>query len=326
MIMHRAMSLRSAASTTTGRLMLVVAGMSYEWCMPIRWFIGVDLAWGEGTEAVSANETGVVAVDDAGTVVRAGWTRGVAETVEWIESTAGEDSALAFVDAPLVVNNPTGQRQCERQVGQRYGRWKVSANSTNLSSRGLAGVALVQQLEQRGWQYDDGHAGPRAHGRTVCECYPYTTLVGVEELGYHVERPRYKRRPRRVPVESWRRERATACDDLTDRLVQLRDADPPLTLDSHSTTAQLVKLPSPLDDRSYKHREDLIDAVLCAWTGLFWHRHGLSRCQVLGLPESTRSPAATIIAPARLDQRPRDGLDVAVRAGHGGVVRPTVVR
>ena len=34
---------------------------------------------------------------------------------------------------------------------RRYGRWKVSANSTNLGSRRLAGVALLGLLEDRGW-------------------------------------------------------------------------------------------------------------------------------------------------------------------------------
>lgn len=57
-------------------------------------------------------------------------------------------------------------------------------------------------------------------------------------------------------------------------------------------------------DAAYKHREDLIDALLCAWTAAFWVRHGLARCQVLGLPAVTDgTPAATIIVPARPEQR-----------------------
>ncbi|MCW6004606.1 DUF429 domain-containing protein [Micromonospora sp. CPCC 205371] len=60
----------------------------------------------------------------------------------------------------------------------------------------------------------------------------------------------------------------------------------------------------PLDDRSYKHREDLIDAVICAWTAALWHRHGFARCQVLGRQAMKDMPAATIIAPAHTDHRP----------------------
>ena len=88
--------------------------------------------------------------------------------------------------------NATGQRRCERRVGQRYGRFKVSANSTNLASPRRAGVHLREALERTGWYYDDGITGPQTMGRVVSECYPYTTIVGAVELvappimGFHM--------------------------------------------------------------------------------------------------------------------------------------------
>ena len=85
------------------------------------------------------------------------------------------------------------------------------------------------------------------------------------------------------------------------RLDGLRCADPPIDLRSHAVTAALVTEASPLADRPAKHREDLLDAVLCGWTGLFWLRHGLERCQVLG--DDDGDPPATILAPARPEQR-----------------------
>ena len=116
--------------------------------MGIDRFVGLDLAWRESRPGLAANETGVAVLDPDGRVVDAGWTRGLDETVEWVVAAAGE-SALLFVDAPLVVDNPGGQRACETQVGQRYWRWKVSANTTNLRSPRLAGVALRRRLEHR---------------------------------------------------------------------------------------------------------------------------------------------------------------------------------
>jgi predicted RNase H-like nuclease len=130
----------------------------------------------------------VAATDPSGVVLDAGWTRGWAETADWVRSVAGAGPAVLFVDAPLVVDNATGQRVCERQVGQRYGRWKVSANSTNTGSRWLAGVALRQELEAAGWQYCDGLPGSLPGRYTMSECYPYTTLVGAAEFGYDRER------------------------------------------------------------------------------------------------------------------------------------------
>ena len=143
-------------------------------------FIGIDLAWADGSAKKAANESGAVILDTTGKIVHAGWTVGIKETVDWLESHAPKE-ALLFVDAPLVVTNKSGQRLCENQVGRRYWRWKVSANSTNTKSKRLAGVDLRKKLEQRGWRYSDGCTGPPQKGRYLSECYPYTTIVGAEE-------------------------------------------------------------------------------------------------------------------------------------------------
>ncbi len=257
--------------------------------------LGIDLAWGEGDGRRPANETGVVATDHRGRLLDAGWTRGVDATVEWMRTWAADD-AVAMVDAPLVVENATGMRECEREVGRRYGRWKVSANCSHLGMAALAGVSLVRRAAVDGWRCADGHGGPPTNGRHLYEVYPYTTLVGAPELGYAEARPVYKRRPSRLAPHEFRLARAVVCDDLVRRLVDLRAADPPIDLAGHPVTAALLSEPTPLVDRQVKHREDLIDAVICAWTGLLWLRHGLARCQILGT-------GATIIAPARPEQR-----------------------
>ncbi len=277
--------------------------MEYHSTMTMQRFIGVDLAWSEGRRGREANETGVAVLDTTGRVVDAGWTRTLTDTIARIQAAAGSESALLFIDAPLVVNNPTGQRPCENQVGQRYGRWKVSANSTNLVSPRLAGVTLRTKLQTLGWTYSDGRTGPPVTGLAMSECYPYTTLVGALELGYSHERPAYKRKPASMNTLAWRSARAAACDDLIKRLATLRHADPALVLESHPTTRHLITEASPLIDTAYKHREDLIDALLCAWTAALWHRHGFARCQVLGPTTPISADLATIIAPARLEQR-----------------------
>src|SRR5262249_57810373 len=94
----------------------------------------------------------------------------------------------------------------------------------------------------------------------------------------------------RVPMAQWRYERAANCDTLIGRLSRLDAADPPLLLRSHPVTRQLAEEPSPLADAAYKHRQDLIDALPCAWTPAPSARHRLDRCQVLGLPAEPASP------------------------------------
>jgi predicted RNase H-like nuclease len=263
--------------------------------------LGVDLAWKDGSDGKPANETGVVALEPSGEIAAAGWTVGLEETFEWIVEWASEETA-ALIDAPLVVSNPPGtQRRCERDVGRRYMHpWKVAANSSNVATNGLGGVLLRQRLEAVGWRYEDGSGPQGAEGRSVSECYPYTTIVGVAELGYDV-RPLYKRKPRKIATADWRQIRAAECDELISRIGALSSFDPPIDLGSHEVTRRLLDEPSPLADRPYKSREDLLDAAISAWTAAYWRRYGSSRCAILGAedPPDQDGRRATIIAPWR---------------------------
>ena len=235
----------------------------------------------------------------------AGWARGIDEIVEWLvaKSVAGD---VIAIDASLIAANATGMRECEREVAQRYGQWQVYANPSNLSRPWLGGVTLRQRLEQLGYVYTDGRTPPRADKVQFFECYPYTTLVGAPELGYEVERPRYKRFNPALPSPAARRDfRAAECDELLRRLLRLTDASPALDLRSHTVTSVLLADESPLNDSAYKHREDLLDAALCAWTAALWEQFGLERCQILGELDAPDAEGRipVIIAPARPEQR-----------------------
>jgi predicted RNase H-like nuclease len=267
-------------------------------------FLGVDLAWAEGTAAKPANETGLACIDETGRVIDAGWARGTDDVAEWIDS-VGEPGSMLAIDAPLVVNNPTGMRLCEKETGRGYGRWHVSANASNQAMAWQAGVSLRLKLEARGWTYTDGLTPPLPGQRSFFECYPFATLVGAAEFGYDHKRPRYKRMGTILPLAERRLARALVCDDLIERLWRLDSASPPLDLSSHPVTDRLVTEMSPLLDKVYKHREDLIDAVLSAWTASLWWHHGHTRSQVLGWedPVNAAGLRGTIIAPARPEQR-----------------------
>jgi hypothetical protein len=46
-------------------------------------YLGIDLAWGEGTKAKPANRSGVVALGSSGEISAAGWTIGLDDTIRW---------------------------------------------------------------------------------------------------------------------------------------------------------------------------------------------------------------------------------------------------
>lgn len=267
-------------------------------------FIGVDLAWGEGSATKLANETGLAIIDERGTVLDAGWARGIDAVFAWLVHNA-QPGAVIAIDAPVVIPNATGMRLAERQVGMAYGNRKVAANASNRSMGWQGGVALRHRLEAAGFVYTSGLTPAGATQRTFFECYPYTTLVGMAELGYDVERPRYKRLDPSLPAPLGRQRRAEACDELIRRLSALASAVPPLDISSHPIGRQLIETASPVGQIPYKHREDVLDAMLCAWTASIWHRHGLDRVQILGEDDEPDADGriATIVAPARREQR-----------------------
>lgn len=247
--------------------------------------------------------------DETGRVVDAGWERGIdaviARVTDHLVDARGTGAVVA-VDAPLVVHNaPKTMRDCEREVGRRYGRWGFSAYPSHTGLTWLSGVTLRRRLEELGVAYTEGVAPLAAGGAVMFECYPSTTIVGAEELGYDLAKPRYKTWDPKVSRADGRRARADITDELIRRMSGLVTANPPIDLASHPVTARLIAEASPEADAAFKHREDLLDAAICAWTAAFWHRHGLARCQVLGLgsPADEDGRVATIVAPARPEQR-----------------------
>ncbi|MWJ41619.1 DUF429 domain-containing protein [Clavibacter michiganensis subsp. michiganensis] len=273
----------------------------------MRRFLGIDLAWAEGTATRPARETGLACIDAAGRVLDLATGRGIDEVVDWI-ARWDVPGAVAAVDGPLVVANATGSRLAEKEVASRYGRLGISAYPSNTGRPAQGAVALRRRLEDAGWEYDDGSASARdADARTMIECYPYTTLVGAPELGFDAMKPRYKRLAPLLATADRRRHRAAEFRMVLDAVAGLADADPPLDVSTHPRAAALVADGPAIVERQHKHLEDLLDGLICAWTAAYWARHGLARSQVLGATDPVvdeRGRRGTIVAPARPHQRP----------------------
>ena len=84
------------------------------------YFVGLDLAWGE------KNHTGVAAIDSDGRLMHVG----VAQDDASIEAAVApyvDDECLVAIDAPLIVNNPTGYRLCETALNRDFQRFEAGA-------------------------------------------------------------------------------------------------------------------------------------------------------------------------------------------------------
>src|SRR5680860_174592 len=102
-------------------------------------FVGVDLAWGQTAK------TGLAALDDEGRLLSV--TDAVTdEDITAYLQTWTEGPAVVAFDAPMIVNNETGNRPCERLVGRYFGRYHAFCHSANLSNPAFAAGTRAQRL------------------------------------------------------------------------------------------------------------------------------------------------------------------------------------
>jgi predicted RNase H-like nuclease len=227
-------------------------------------FVGIDLAWG------GRRPSGLAVLDLDGRVVDEGWATAEGEISAFLAAHDGGGAVVAL-DAPLVVTNPAGtSRGCERELQRRYGRAGAGPYPTNL---GLLGgrVRAMELVERSQRPYLTVPRDPgRGRGWWAVEVFPAPTLV---ELGGLERAVRYKKGP-----PAARRAGLAAVAAVLGRLA---GASPPLRLDPAGTLARELRRLERLRGAGLKAVEDLADAHLCAYVGLWWWTHG---------------PAATLVA------------------------------
>lgn len=234
-------------------------------------FIGVDLAWqsdrnptGAAVLAGGINGASLVAVSDGLATIDA--------VVDFVAAHATDEAAIA-IDAPLIIRNTGGQRPCETEIGRRFGRYKASAHTSNLSLYPNPGsLRLADALKRRGFSHEIAPPTDKFRGgKWFFEVYPHPAQVVLFDLP---ERLLYKKgrvAQKRAGLEYYR-------GLIRDRLSR---ADPPLQL-----IGQLERLlGEPVDQlvgRALKHYEDVLDAVFCAYLALHYWRWGHERNEMIG--------------------------------------------
>jgi predicted RNase H-like nuclease len=228
-------------------------------------FVGVDLAWGY------RRPSGLVVLDPGGAVVAEGWATPDEEIDEFIAAHDRGGAVLAL-DAPLVVGNPAGTRRgCEAELQRRYGRAGAGPYPTNLGL--LGGRVRAMELVRRSPRpYLTVPRDPaRGTGWWAVEVFPAPALV---ELGWLERAPRYKQGPPEL--------RRAGLAAVAAVLAGLAAEDPPLRLDRGGRLASELARLDRLRGGGLKAVEDLADAHLCAYVGLWWWTHGDAATLVAG--------------------------------------------
>jgi predicted RNase H-like nuclease len=233
-------------------------------------FIGVDLAWQS-----DKNPSGIVvargSISGAALVYCSSDITPLQNVVDCIISHSKSNTVIA-IDAPLIIDNETGQRPCEKSIGQKFGKYHAAAHSSNLKRYpDPGGVRLAQYLEEKGFSHSPNPTTDKLRtGRWFFEVYPHPAHVVLFDLDRIIK---YKKG--RVA------EKRRGLQKLCQHLKKLVGADPPF-LQNEKLKKLLQKNVEELRGKSLKQYEDNLDALLCAYLALFYWRWGEEKNEMIG--------------------------------------------
>ena len=216
------------------------------------YFVGLDLAWGE------RKATGVAVLDADGRLVHITAAQDDSNILAEIGPYVDGDCLVA-IDAPLVVTNPTGQRGCETDLNRDFAKFEAGAHPANTGKPEFAStprgarIAAALRLDM------DPHS--RAARRAI-EVYPHPATVVLFRLGRTLK---YKHKQGRNLTQL-----RTELLRLMDEIEGLAQATVPLRVADHPEWMQLRSTVETAERKSDLRRaEDPIDAVVCAYVGLY---------------------------------------------------------
>ena len=222
-------------------------------------FVGVDLAWGE------RKPTGLAVLDEGGHLVHVSAVRTDDEVVGALAPFTA-DACVVAIDAPLVVENATGNRPAEAELNRDFARFDAGAHPSNTGKPEFRDQPRGARVAARlGLDIDPRSRRPRR----AIEVYPHPATVALFRLGRTLK---YKDKPGR-DLELLRSELLT----LLDRLETLADASPPLHVDGRRTGGSGLSawraLRRAVETAGRKSDlrvvEDQVDAVVCAYVAIF---------------------------------------------------------
>ncbi len=214
-------------------------------------FVGLDLAWGE------KNQTGVAVIDTDGRLHHVGAAQDDASIIDAIAPFTGDDCLVA-IDAPLIVNNPTGFRPCETALNRDFHRLEAGARPSYTDKPEFKNPRGARLAAALGLDMDPASTA----NRRAIEVFPHPATVVLFELDKSLK---YKRGEFDV--------RQRELLKLMTLIERLDDATPRLRANRSAGWVELRRRVEAATRPVHLDRdEDPIDAVLCAYIALYWYQ------------------------------------------------------
>lgn len=229
-------------------------------------FIGVDFGWSSGASGLCClkrtgdrldlvDVTALVAID---------------EILTWLDrQTAEQEPAIVAIDAPIVINNPTGMRLCDRLTHKHFGRYHAGCYPANLNSRfAKRTTGFSKSLSDRGFQ-QAATIRPKLTGRYQIEVFPHPATVNLFDLTKIIKYKKGK-------IAERRRELRRLQGYMTNILPRLTPSLAPASLQ------QIPEILETQTGKELKAIEDMLDSILCAYVAAYWWYWGTEKNLVLG--------------------------------------------
>lgn len=161
------------------------------------------------------------------------------------------------IDAPLIINNATRQRPCERELSQEYGSRYASCHASNTTLYpNAASTILSNYLLEANFN----HLGNPKDEYWQIECYPHPALIEIFNL------------PERLPYKKGKvAERKQGQINLANHLKSLKNSNTlKLTIDDTSARGLDENHIRSIAGVSLKRNEDALDSIICAYIGALY--------------------------------------------------------
>ena len=227
------------------------------------YFVGVDLGWqsgGSGVCLLQAQNEQLRLLNFHHCESRAAV---LALLDQWIAPTV---PALIAVDAPTLIPNETGMRECDRLAHRYFGKYDAGCYPAN-RSRPFA-PALLEfglELEARGFRHAP-QIVPQQAGRYQIELFPHPATIHLFRLPKILKYKKGRIAERRQALTQLRALQLSTFPTLIPSLPLREEALPTL----------------PPGGKALKAAEDQLDSLTCAYAGAHWWWWGLARNWVLG--------------------------------------------
>ncbi|MGB1109433.1 MAG: DUF429 domain-containing protein [Gammaproteobacteria bacterium] len=212
---------------------------------------GIDLAWVSGRNP-SAIAIGHLEKDRLRLERLEHGVFGVDGLVELMRSS--DDIKGVAVDASLIINNPSGQRRCERELARVYASRGAACHASNLKLYpDPDSVSLSRRLQALGFRHLSGE-------RWQIECYPHPALIELFAL------------PKRLAYKKGKVDQRRAGQIQLAEMIKGLSGNARLKLEIPQHLMQHLSPVSISEFRgkALKANEDKLDAMVCLYiAGLF---------------------------------------------------------